>query len=86
MFAVTPAAATTGRQWLESSGLITVVRAAFHLCPLMRIREAFRYLWPIHIPTNSSLILDHDFRPTPDHTGAGPGKVERFSARIGAQA
>jgi hypothetical protein len=46
MFAVTPAAATTGRQWLKSSGLITVVRAAFHLCPLMRIREAFRYLWP----------------------------------------
>nr|HEV8008671.1 hypothetical protein [Bradyrhizobium sp.] len=57
MFAVTPAAATTGRQWLKSSGLITVVRAAFHLCPLMRIREAFRYLWqplmtPILSPTS----------------------------------
>jgi hypothetical protein len=46
MFAVTPAVATASRQWLKSSGLITVVRATFHLCPLMRIREAFRYLWP----------------------------------------
>jgi hypothetical protein len=37
MFAVTPAVATASRQWLKSSGLITVVRATFHLCPLMRI-------------------------------------------------
>jgi hypothetical protein len=43
---------------------------------------AFHYM----IPTNSSLILDHDFWPAPDHTGANSGKVERFSARIGAQA
>lgn len=43
---------------------------------------------PVHymIPTDSSLVLNHDFRPAPDHTGASPGKVERFSAGIGTQA
>jgi hypothetical protein len=24
-----------------------LVRAAFHFCPLMRIRDAFRYFWPV---------------------------------------
>jgi hypothetical protein len=29
---------------------------------------------------------DHDFRPASDHTGASPGKVEGFSAMVGALA
>jgi len=46
MFAVTSAAATARRQQLKTLGLLAACPAVFHLCPLMRIREAFRYFWP----------------------------------------
>jgi hypothetical protein len=36
------------RQWLgKASACSPPARVVFHLCPPMRIREAFRYFWPI---------------------------------------
>src|SRR5271168_4323533 len=46
MFAVTSAAAVTRWRSLKSLGLRAASLTAFHLCPLMRIRETFRYFWP----------------------------------------
>src|SRR5271163_3152389 len=47
MFAVTSAAATARMATAEKPRIYSPpVTAPFHLCPLMRIREAFRYFWP----------------------------------------
>jgi hypothetical protein len=46
VFAVISPNATETAMAGKASGCAPPVRAAFHLCPLMRIREAFRYFWP----------------------------------------